>query len=297
MVHTDHARRNVAFLVAEAYSYGPNVLADLDQAIRAKSNAALKVIYANVPPGGAKSGGVILDENPDLLSFDTSEGSEQSNEDELQQLEEAEKLSEKLSARNGVLEAEVANLTEKLREANREVAQLRARNGVLELEATLLNNAPVEPAENVAELVLAPSAHSQAPADETDDDTVSLLTDAEVLKAIELVPLTTFLGDTNQYMRYKRMSEMAREDGRRAKRFIALGGIVEGIRDGTLDVWVGELRLPTKSAGLFQNFKNFLVSEDRFGDGTGGISIQKIRMGLAPLLRKQGYRVVLPREP
>ncbi len=115
------ARRNITFLIGEAYSYEPNVLADLDQAILAKANAALKVIIANVPIVGPASMGVILDEGPDLTlpmpNADSYTGqSPKATEDELlQKSEDAEEKLEEQTTRIQSLEAEVARLQEKHR--------------------------------------------------------------------------------------------------------------------------------------------------------------------------------------
>ncbi len=275
------ARKTITFLVGEAYSYGPNVLEDLAQAIRTKANAALKVIIANVPIEGPKYTGTILGESQDLLLEDpTSQGKQTDAEELPEKLEAALKEIEELRGRNQELEATLAVLQKKLAEA-----QASAEGLPKEIETDFLKNG-------------VPTSQSlEAPGDEFgDEDKVSLASEAQALDAIKLVAQSTFLKDTNQHMRCERVCAEARKDGTRGRSFTDLKGIIAGIRDGTFDVWIQQLQaegLTNKSAGLFLNLRNYLVGEKVFGDGLGGISMNKIREALIPLLRKRGYRVIL----
>lgn len=280
----DGARKTITFLVGEAYSYGPNVLVDLEQAIRVKANAALKLIIANVPVEGPKYTGTILNESQDLL-LEKTNGQRHTQEFQ-QKIEDAMAEIEELRTRNQELQAELAVMGKYLAVAQTELEGLRSKN--MELEAMIAARST---------LIREDAMIGQSEEASEDEDRISLATDEQVLDAIELVAQSTLLKDTNQHMRCQRVFEVAIRDGRRGKRFTTLARIIEGIRDGTFDRWVEQLQgegvLTHKSAGLFLTLKSFLVSEGVFGDGNNSVSIPKIRGALIPLLIKRGYDVLL----
>gem|GEM_PF-4719705 len=290
----DGPRRTITFLVGEAYSYGPNMLVDLDQAIRAKANAALKLIIANVRVEGPKYAGTILNESQDMLP-------EKANGDNREFPDGAEELLgiqysgaefEALRTKNQALVAEVAVLRTNLAQVQASAEGLAKSNH--ELKAMIAKLETDSHKEKVSPPT--PSPPPEAPEEDvSDEDKVMLVTDEQVLDAIELVAHSTLIG-TNQYTRCKKVYATADGDGMRGARFGNLTGIIEGIRDGTFEKWIAELQRgwpARKSPGLFYTLKAFLVDEEVFGDGNGSISIDKIRKALVPLLIKRGYQPIL----